>query len=70
MDELRNKAVRAAVETEKARKWAARDTYYETVEVHTIDVSQDTAVDVRQSGYVDDGVLLRPARVVAIRRKS
>jgi molecular chaperone GrpE len=44
--------------------------YHEAVEVRTGDVSQDTVVDVQQPGYVHDGAVLRPARVVAMRRKS
>jgi molecular chaperone GrpE len=41
---------------------------HEAVAVHTGDVPQDTVVDVEQAGYVHDGVVLRPARVVVMRR--
>jgi molecular chaperone GrpE len=44
--------------------------YHEAVEVRPGNVSQDTIVDVEQSGYTHDGVVLRPARVVAMRRGS
>jgi molecular chaperone GrpE len=44
--------------------------YHEAVAVHTGDVPQDTVVNVEQPGYVHDGVVLRPARVVAMRRQS
>jgi molecular chaperone GrpE len=43
--------------------------YHEAVGVRTGDVPQDTVVDVEQSGYLHDGVVLRPARVVVMRRK-
>lgn len=44
--------------------------YHEAVAVRAGDVPQDTVVDVEQPGYVHDGVVLRPARVVAMRRQS
>jgi molecular chaperone GrpE len=44
--------------------------YHEAVAVRPGDVSQDTVGDVEQAGYVNDGVVLRPARVVAMRRQS
>ena len=43
--------------------------YHEAVEVRTGDVSEDTVVEVVQSGYLYDGVVLRPARVVVMRRE-
>jgi molecular chaperone GrpE len=43
--------------------------HHEAVAVRTGDVSQDTVVDVEQPGYLHDGVVLRPARVVAMRRR-
>jgi molecular chaperone GrpE len=43
--------------------------YYEAVAVHTGNVPQDTVVTVEQPGYLHDGVVLRPARVVAMRRQ-
>ena len=42
---------------------------HEAVAVRTGDVPQDTVVDVEQAGYTHDGVVLRPARVVAMRRR-
>jgi molecular chaperone GrpE len=42
--------------------------YHEAVEVRTGDVSEDTVVGVVQSGYLHDGIVLRPARVVVMRR--
>ena len=44
--------------------------YHEAVAVHTGDVPQDTVLNVEQPGYVHEGVVLRPARVVAMRRQS
>lgn len=44
--------------------------YHEAVEARTGDVHQDTVVEVEQPGYLHDGVVLRPARVVAMRRES
>jgi molecular chaperone GrpE len=44
--------------------------YHEAVAIHTGDAPQDTVVDVEQAGYLHDGVVLRPARVVAMRRQS
>jgi molecular chaperone GrpE len=44
--------------------------YHEAVEARTGDVPQDTVVEVEQPGYLHDGVVLRPARVVAMRRGS
>jgi molecular chaperone GrpE len=43
--------------------------YHEAVAVRTGDVPQDTVVDVEQARYLHDGVVLRPARVVAMRRR-
>jgi molecular chaperone GrpE len=43
--------------------------YHEAVAVRPGDVSQDTVDDVEQAGYVHDGVVLRPARVIAMRRQ-
>jgi molecular chaperone GrpE len=43
---------------------------HEAVAVRTGDVPQDTVVDVEQAGYMHDGVVLRPARVVVMRRGS
>lgn len=43
--------------------------YHEAVAVHTGNVPQDTVVAVEQPGYRHDGVVLRPARVVAMRRQ-
>jgi molecular chaperone GrpE len=43
--------------------------YHEAVAVRTGDVSQDTVVDVERSGYLHDGVVLRPACVIAMRRE-
>ena len=43
--------------------------YHEAVAVHTGNVPQDTVVAVEQPGYLHDGVVLRPARVVAMRRQ-
>jgi molecular chaperone GrpE len=43
--------------------------YHEAVEARTGDVSQDTVVEVVQSGYLHQGAVLRPARVVVMRRE-
>jgi molecular chaperone GrpE len=43
--------------------------HHEAVEVRTGDVAEDTVVDVEQPGYLHDDVVLRPARVVVMRRK-
>ena len=43
--------------------------YHEAVEARTGDVPQDTVVEVVQSGYLHNGVVLRPARVVVMRRE-
>jgi molecular chaperone GrpE len=43
--------------------------FHEAVEVRPGDVSQDTVLDVEQAGYLHNGVVLRPARVVAMRRQ-
>ena len=43
--------------------------YHEAVAVRTGDVPQDTVVNVEQTGYSHDGVVLRPARVVVMRRQ-
>jgi molecular chaperone GrpE len=43
--------------------------YHEAVEVRMGDASQDTVVEAVQSGYLHDGVVLRPARVVVMRRE-
>jgi molecular chaperone GrpE len=42
--------------------------YHEAVAVLPGDVPQDTVADVEQSGYLHDGAVLRPARVVVMRR--
>jgi molecular chaperone GrpE len=42
--------------------------YHEAVEARPGDVSQDTVVEMVQSGYLHDGVVLRPARVIVMRR--
>ena len=44
--------------------------FHEAVEVRPGDVSQDTVIDVEQPGYLHNGVVLRPARVIAMRRES
>jgi molecular chaperone GrpE len=44
--------------------------YHEAVAVQTGNVSQDTVVDVEQPGYLHDSVVLRPARVVVMRRET
>jgi molecular chaperone GrpE len=44
--------------------------YHEAVAVHAGNVPQDTVVAVEQPGYLHDGVVLRPTRVVAMRRPS
>jgi molecular chaperone GrpE len=44
--------------------------YHEAVAVHTGNVPQDTVVAVEQPGYLHEGVVLRPARVVAMRRQA
>jgi molecular chaperone GrpE len=44
--------------------------YHEAVEVRPGDVFEDTVVEVVQLGYLHHGVVLRPARVVVMRRKS
>jgi molecular chaperone GrpE len=44
--------------------------YHEAVAVRTGNVPQDTVVAVEQPGYLHEGVVLRPARVVAMRRPS
>jgi molecular chaperone GrpE len=43
--------------------------YHEAVAVRPGDVSQDTVGDVEQPGYLHNGVVLRPARVVVVRRQ-
>jgi molecular chaperone GrpE len=43
--------------------------YHEAVAVRPGNVSQDIVVDVEQSGYLHDGAVLRPARVVVMRRE-
>jgi molecular chaperone GrpE len=43
--------------------------YHEAVAVHPGNVLQDTVVAVEQPGYRHDGVVLRPARVVVMRRQ-
>jgi molecular chaperone GrpE len=43
--------------------------YHEAVAVRPGDVSEDTVVEVVQSGYLHDGIVLRPARVVVMRRE-
>jgi molecular chaperone GrpE len=43
--------------------------YHEAVAVHTGNVPQDTVGAVEQPGYLHDGVVLRPARVVVVRRQ-
>jgi molecular chaperone GrpE len=43
--------------------------YHEAVAVHAGNVPQDTVVAVEQPGYLHDGVVLRPARVVVVRRQ-
>jgi molecular chaperone GrpE len=43
--------------------------YHEAVAVHPGNVLQDTVVAVEQPGYLHDGVVLRPARVVVMRRQ-
>jgi molecular chaperone GrpE len=61
----------AGVERIAAESGQAFDpAYHEAVAVHAGDVPQDTVVDVEQAGYLHDGVVLRPARVVAMRRQS
>jgi molecular chaperone GrpE len=44
--------------------------YHEAVAVHAANAPQDTVVAVEQPGYLHDGVVLRPARVVAMQRQS
>jgi len=44
--------------------------YHEAVAVHHGNVPQDTVVAIEQPGYLHDDVVLRPARVVAMRRQS
>jgi molecular chaperone GrpE len=44
--------------------------YHEAVAVHTGNTPQDTVIAVEQPGYLHEGVVLRPARVVAMRRNS
>jgi molecular chaperone GrpE len=44
--------------------------YHEAVAVRPGDVSEDTVVDVEQPGYLHDSVVLRPARVVVMRRQT
>jgi molecular chaperone GrpE len=44
--------------------------YHEAVEACPGDVSEDTGAGVVQAGYRHDGVVLRPARVVVMRRQS
>jgi molecular chaperone GrpE len=44
--------------------------YHEAVEACTGDVSEDTIVDIVQPGYLHEGVVLRPARVVVMRRQA
>jgi molecular chaperone GrpE len=44
--------------------------YHEAIEVRPGDVTQDTVVNVEQAGYLHDGVVLRPARVVVMRRET
>ena len=43
--------------------------YHEAVEVRTGDMSEDTVVEVVQPGYLHEGMVLRPARVVVMRRQ-
>jgi molecular chaperone GrpE len=44
--------------------------YHEAVAVHTGNTPQDTVIAVEQPGYLHEGVVLRPVRVVAMRRNS
>jgi molecular chaperone GrpE len=60
----------AGVERMDVKSGQAFDpSYHEAVAVRPGDVSQDTVIDVEQAGYMHDGVVLRPARVVAMRRQ-
>jgi len=62
---------RAGVERIAVESGQAFDpSYHEAVEVRTGDVPQDTTVEVVQPGYLHDGVVLRPAQVVAMRPES
>ena len=71
LHQLMRVLAQAGVERMDVKSGQAFDpSYHEAVAVRPGDVSQDTVGDVEQAGYVHDGVVLRPARVVAMRRQS